>query len=52
METKIHWKNAAEIAQKAHKEGLTLKEAALALGHVTSEQFDEWVVPSQMIGSL
>ena len=52
LNTKIGYYKAAEIAKKAHKEGLTLKEAALALGHVTSEQFDEWVVPSQMIGSL
>jgi fumarate hydratase class II len=41
---------AAKTAKKAHKEGTTLKEAALALGVVTSEQFDKWVVPEDMIG--
>jgi fumarate hydratase, class II len=44
----IGYYKAAEIAKKAHKEGSTLKEAALALGHVTSEQFDEWVDPRKM----
>ena len=39
----IGYDRAAEIAKKAHKEGLTLKEAALALGHVTGEDFDRWV---------
>ncbi|MGV4428897.1 hypothetical protein, partial [Pandoraea pneumonica] len=33
-----------------HKEGTTLKAAALALGHVTAEQFDAWVRPEQMVG--
>jgi fumarate hydratase class II len=44
----IGYYKAAEIAKKAHKEGNTLKEAALSLGHVTSEQFDEWVDPRKM----
>ena len=44
----IGYYKAAEIAKKAHKEGTTLKEAAVALGHVTSEQFDEWCDPSKM----
>lgn len=44
----IGYYKAAEIAKKAHKEGTTLKEAALALGHVTAEQFDEWVDPRKM----
>lgn len=44
----IGYYKAAEIAKKAHKEGTTLKEAALSLGHVTSEQFDEWVDPRKM----
>ena len=44
----IGYDKAAYIAKKAHKEGSTLKEAALASGHVTSEQFDEWVVPIEM----
>ncbi|NCN27900.1 class II fumarate hydratase [bacterium] len=45
----IGYDKAAAIAKKAHKEGLTLKEAALALGHLTEEQFKLWVDPSQMI---
>jgi fumarate hydratase, class II len=48
----IGYENAAKIAKKAHKEGTTLREAAIALGLLTSEQFDEWVVPKDMIGSL
>jgi fumarate hydratase, class II len=44
----IGYYKAAEIAKKAHKEGTTLKEAALALGHVTAEQFDAWVDPRKM----
>lgn len=46
----IGYENAAAIAKKAHAEGSTLKEAALALGLLTEEQFDEWVDPSKMIG--
>src|SRR5919202_1807121 len=45
LNTKIGYYKAAEIAQKAHKEGTTLKEMAVKLGYVTPEQFDEWVVP-------
>lgn len=45
----IGYDNAAKIAKKAHKEGTTLKAAALASGLVTSEQFDEWVDPRKMI---
>ena len=45
----IGYDNAAKIAKKAHKEGTTLKESALALGLLTSEQFDEWVRPENMI---
>jgi fumarate hydratase class II len=41
----------AQIAKKAHKEGTTLKAAALALGYVTEQQFDEWVKPQDMVGS-
>lgn len=44
----IGYYKAAEIAKKAHKEGTTLKEAALALGHVTASQFDQWVDPRKM----
>jgi fumarate hydratase class II len=49
LNTKIGYYKAAEIAQKAHKEGTTLKESALSLGYVTSEEFDQWVIPSEMI---
>ena len=46
----IGYEKAAEIAKKAHKEGTNLKAAALALGYVTAEQFDQWVRPEQMTG--
>ncbi len=52
LNTKIGYDNAAAIAKKAHKEGTTLKEAAVDLGLLTSEQFDEWVRPEDMIGGL
>jgi fumarate hydratase class II len=52
LNTKIGYYKAAEIAQKAHKEGTTLKEMAVQLGYVTPEQFDEWVVPEQMVGKI
>ncbi len=52
LNTHIGYDNAAKIAKKAHKEGTTLKQAAMDLGLLTSEQFDEWVIPSKMIGSL
>ena len=50
LNTKIGYYKSAEIAQKAHKEGTTLKEMALKLGYLTSEQFDEWVDPAKMVG--
>jgi len=46
----IGYDKAAYIAKKAHKEGTTLKAAAIASGHVTDEQFDEWVKPEDMVG--
>ena len=46
----IGYDKAAKIAKTAHKEGTTLKEAALKLGFVTAEQFDQWVRPEQMVG--
>lgn len=46
----IGYYKAAEIAQKAHKEGSTLKEAALALGYVSEEDFAKWVDPNKMLG--
>ena len=45
----IGYDNAAYIAKKAHKEGSSLREAAIASGHVTAEQFDQWVVPQHMV---
>jgi len=48
LNTHIGYYKAAEIAKKAHKEGTTLKEAALALGYVNAEDFDKWVDPSKM----
>ena len=44
----IGYDKAAQIAKKAHKEKTSLKESALALGHLTAEQFDSWVIPSAM----
>ncbi|WP_439609260.1 class II fumarate hydratase [Hydrogenophaga sp.] len=46
----IGYDKAAQIAKKAHKEGSSLREAALALGHVSAEQFDQWVRAEQMVG--
>ena len=52
LNTKIGYYKSAEIAQKAHKEGTTLKEMAVKLGYVTPKQFDEWVKPEEMCGKL
>jgi fumarate hydratase, class II len=52
LNTHIGYENAAKIAKKAHKENKTLREAAIELGLVTSEQFDQWVRPEKMVGSL
>lgn len=46
----IGYDKAAEIAKKANKEGTSLREAALALGHLTEDQFDRWVRPEAMVG--
>ena len=46
----IGYDRAAEIAKKAHREGSTLREAALALGYVSAADFDRWVKPEAMIG--
>ncbi|MHB1124158.1 MAG: class II fumarate hydratase [Ramlibacter sp.] len=46
----IGYDKAAQIAKKAHREGTSLREAALALGYVSAEQFDEWVRPEKMVG--
>lgn len=52
LNTHIGYEKAAKIAKKAHAENTTLKEAALALGFLTAADFDTWVDPSKMIGSL
>lgn len=52
LNTKIGYYKAAEIANTAHKNGTTLKEEAINLGYVTAEQYDEWVKPEEMVGSL
>ena len=51
LNTKIGYYKAAEIANKAHTEGSTLKEAALSLGYLTEVEFDQWVRPEDMTGS-
>ena len=52
LNTKIGYYKSAEIAQKAHKEGTTLKEMAVKLGYVTPGEFDEWVIPANMVGKI
>lgn len=52
LNTHIGYDNAAKIAKKAHKEGTTLRQAALDLELLTNEQFDEWVRPEKMTGSM
>ncbi|MCU0356568.1 MAG: class II fumarate hydratase [Cyclobacteriaceae bacterium] len=52
LNTHIGYENAAKIAKKAHKENKTLREAAVELRLLTSEQFDEWVRPEKMVGTL
>ena len=52
LNTHIGYENAAKIAKKAHSENKTLREAAIELGLLTSEQFDAWVRPENMVGSL
>ena len=52
LNTKIGYYKAAEIANTAHANGTTLKEEAVRLGYVTPEQYDEWVKPEDMTGSL
>jgi len=51
LNTKIGYYKSAEIANKAHEEGTTLKEASLALGYLTGEEFDAWVSPEKMTGN-
>ena len=52
LNTKIGYYKSAEIAQTAHKNGTTLKHEAVALGYVTADDFDAWVKPEEMVGSL
>lgn len=52
LNTKIGYYKAAEIAQTAHKNGTTLKDEAVRLGYVSPEDFDAWVKPEDMVGSL
>lgn len=52
LNTKIGYYKAAEIASTAHENGTTLKVEAVRLGYLTPEEFDEWVRPEEMIGSL
>lgn len=52
LNTKIGYYKAAEIANTAHKNGTTLKEEAINLGYVSAEDYDDWVKPEDMVGSL
>ena len=52
LNTKIGYYKAAEIANTAHKNGTTLKEEAVRLGYLTAQQYDEWVKPEDMTGSM
>jgi fumarate hydratase class II len=45
----IGYDRAAEIAKRAHREGGTLKQTAVALGYVSAEDFDRWVIPAEMV---
>ena len=52
LNTKIGYEKAAKIAKTAHQNGTTLKEESVNLGFLTAEEFDEWVKPEDMVGSL
>lgn len=52
LNTRIGYYKAAEIAQTAHKQGKTLKQTAVDLGYLTSEEFDNWVKPDEMVGQI
>ena len=52
LNTKIGYEKAAKIAKTAHHNGTTLKEEAVNLGYLTADEFDQWVDPTKMIGSL
>ena len=50
LNPKIGYDAASKVAKNAHKKGITLKQSALDLGVLTESEFDEWVVPENMIG--
>jgi fumarate hydratase class II len=50
LNPKIGYEKAATIAKTAHKNGTTLKQEAVNLGYLTSEEFDQWVRPEDMVG--
>ncbi|MBF0695596.1 MAG: class II fumarate hydratase [Flavobacterium sp.] len=52
LNTKIGYYKSAEIAQTAHKNGTTLKDEAVRLGYVSAEDFDQWVKPEEMVGTI
>ncbi len=52
LNTKIGYEKAAKIAKSAHENGTTLKQAAIALGYLTADEFDQWVRPENMVGKL
>ncbi len=52
LNTRIGYYKAAEIAQTAHKQGKTLKQVAVELGYLTESEFDQWVIPEDMVGPL
>ena len=52
LNTHIGYEQAAKIAKTAHIEGTSLKEAAVKLGYVTAEQYDQWVIPVEMTRPL
>lgn len=52
LNTKIGYDKAAKIAKKAYQDNITLKEAGIALGYLTAEQYDLWVIPEKMVGVL
>ena len=52
LNTKIGYEKAAKIAKTAYENGTTLKEEAVNLGYLSAEEFDAWVKPEEMVGSL
>jgi fumarate hydratase class II len=52
LNTHIGYEKAAKIAKTAHQGNTTLKEAAVTLGYLTAAEFDEWVRPEDMVGSI